>query len=278
MIFKNCWSQDHQWRGEYKALDHHVANKFHRHYFRVNTLLMKQLLTFLFIATALMGWSQTTDSLIVGLTDGTTLYPSTLKYKTPTFGSSHLLIDKERKIALDQVRFYQDDSGYYVFDRVDGNNRIRLKREMQGRVNTFSRIVSTYTPGVGMPGTAGATMGTFNSSKVGYYKKGSGNIREINYENLRGVLADNQASMAKLEKVKSLKRLNTYAYVGGGALLVAGLVHMGNLNKTEGPPPYDGTMKFSPLVFIGAAAFTIPLFTGKAKQDRLKEAIEVYNE
>lgn len=215
---------------------------------------------------------------LIGLSDGTTLYPTTLKYKTPAFGESHLLINKEQKITLDQVRFYQDDSGYYVFDRIDGNNRTRLKREMEGRINTFSRMVSTYTPGVGVPGSPGATMGTFSSSKVEYYQKGNGNIREINYENLRGALADNQASMAKLEKVKSLKRLNTYAYVGGGALLVAGLVHMGNLNKTEGPPPYDATMKFSPMVFIGAAALTIPLFTGKSKREKLREAIEVYNQ
>lgn len=239
---------------------------------------MKYLITFLLITSTLLGLSQSTNALIVGLADGTTLHPATLKYRTPTFGESHLLLNKERKISLDQVRYYQDDSGYYIFDRVDGYSQTRLKREIVGRVSTYSRVISTYNPGMGMPGTPGATMGTFSSSKVEYFKKEDERLRKINYENLRGALADNQNSMAKLARVKSLKRVNTFAYVGGSALVVAGLVHMVNLNKTEGPPPYDAEMKFSPLIFVGAAAFTIPLFTGKAKNDKLRGAIEVYNQ
>ena len=238
---------------------------------------MKKNFTLLLSLQAFLLCAQTDSTLQVGLKDGTILYPEVLKFKTPTFGENHLLVNKEEKLYPEQIRFYQDETGYYVFDWVDPYHLQRLKREKQGRINLYSRVVSTYTPGVGMPGTPGATMGTFNSTKLEYFQKGSSNLKEVNYDNLRSALSDNAESMKKLDKVRSLRKLSTFAYVGGGALLVGGLIHMSNLNKQEGPPPYETNMKFSPLVFVGAAALTIPLFTGNAKKENMREAIEIYN-
>lgn len=238
---------------------------------------MKKLLTLLFLCQAFILIAQSDSKLQVGLKDGTILYPEVLKYKTPTFGETHLLLDKEEKIYPEQIRFYQDHTGYYVFDWIDPYHLERLRRETQGKINMYSRVVNTYNPGMGMPGTPGATMGSFSSTKLEYFQKGSGTLKEVNYDNLRSALADNAESMQRLDKVRSLKKLNTFAYVGGGALLVGGLIHMSNLNKQEGPPPYDTSIKFSPLFFVGAAALAIPLFTGNVRKEKMREAIEIYN-
>lgn len=222
--------------------------------------------------------AQSSDStFVVGLKNGTIYYPGTLKMKTPIVGRAHLLLNKDQRIDLDKVKYYQDATGYYVFKNIDGFRETRLKREVQGRVNTYSRIVDTYSPGFTGPNGI-YTPGNFNSAKLEYYQVGDGGIYTINYENLSKALKNNPQSVASLKRVKSLKNLNTAAYIVGSALVVGGLAHMGSLNEKEGPPPYDTTIKWSPFFFLGAATLTIPLFTKAPKQKRLREAIDAYNQ
>ncbi len=228
----------------------------------------------LIYATLCMG--QDSNELIVELKNGKVFHPKTLKYKQPTFGRDHLLIDGETKIEPDRVKYYQDESGYYVWSWVKGQNQ-RLKRELVGKINMYSRTVSTYTPGMPMGG-GGFSVGYHGTSTLSYFQKGSGTIKSVNYENLNSALRDNQESMQYLSKVKSLKRTSTIGYLVGGALFVGGLVHMGELNKQEGPPPYeDVSIKFSPLLIGSVVSFAVPLFNRSAKSRNLRKSIEVYN-
>lgn len=236
---------------------------------------MKKSLFALFLGLSVLQLSA--QKLEVGLKNGDVLNPTSIKHKTPAFGSSHLLLDGEMKYPVNQVKYYQDGTGYYIWDYIGLGGNVKLKRELQGKINTFSRVVSSYSPGVYGPNGYGG--GTFSSSKITYLQSGPGSIRVLNYDNLLGIVKDHKPSMNELAGVKNIKTWNGVAYGLGSALIVGGLAHMGKLNQQDGPPPFeDTTIKFSPLFFMGAAMFVIPLANREAKGRRLDNAVKLFNQ
>lgn len=237
---------------------------------------MKKALFTLFLFITLFGTNA--QKLEVGLKNGDVLFPSSIKYKTPAFGSEHLLINGETKYAVDRVKYYQDESGYYIWDYIGLKGNVRLKRELEGKINTYSRIVSSYSAPMYGPNGYGSG-GSFSSSQVTYLQTGQDDVRELNYDNLLSIVKDHQPSMIELDGIRKIQNWNGLAYGLGTALVIGGLIHMGNLNQQEGPPPFeDTTIKFSPLFFMGAAMFVIPLANREAKGRRLDNAVRLYNQ
>jgi len=226
--------------------------------------------TIVFLAIAPKSIAQD-SSLIVGLKSGKVIHANQLKLKEPLLKSSYILVNESEKYPIQEVKYYQDQTGYYSWARIDAYGKeVKLKRELTGNVNTYSRLVSSYS--------YNEFGGMYSTTKVEYFQKGQNEINKINYENLSRALSDNAASASKLDETKSLKTLNVVAYVVGGGLLIGGLAHMNSLNQNEGSPPYEDTsIKFSPLFFIGAATLTIPLFTKSPMKRKLNEAIAIYN-
>lgn len=210
-------------------------------------------------------------TLIVGLKNGRIIYANSIELKEPVFKPSYLLVNDNDKYDIKNISYYQDKTGYYLWSKIDGYSEdLRLKRELSGKINTYSRIATQYAHS--------QYGGTVSTVKIEYFQKDKGEVRKINYENLNLALSDNTESKLKLKEVNRLRALNIISAVVGGGLIIGGVTHMQNLNKQDGPPPYeDVSVKFSPLFFIGAATLTIPLFTGKPRKQKMKEAIEVYN-
>lgn len=237
---------------------------------------MKYPISTLFLILAFQTLAQSSSTPYLQYQDGTEIFPSTLKYKSPVIGKQHLLIGGEKKVNIEEVKAYQDATGYYLFDYVSGYSRTRLKRETVGKISTYSRTFSTYVPGA--PGMPGGNIGYFSNTKQSYFQKEDQPIQPVNYLNLERAVRDNPQSMAHIEKHNALRKLSIWSYVGGGLLIIGGIAHMSQLNQQEGPPPYNATIKFSPWLFVGAAVVTIPLFTNNTKNEQLQLAIKKYNQ
>lgn len=232
-------------------------------------------LVILILLSAFNAFSQNVEvmdtTLMVELKNGKIIYANTIELKEPAFKSSYLLVNDNDKYEIENISYYQDKTGYYIWAKTDGyGENLKLKRELSGKINTYSRIATQYTHN--------QYGGTFSKVKVDYFQKGKGDVRKINYESLSLALSDNTESNSKLKEANRLRTLNIISALVGGGLIIGGVAHMQNLNKQEGPPPYENvSVKFSPLFFMGAATLTIPLFTRKPRVRKMQEAIEIYN-
>ncbi len=208
---------------------------------------------------------------IVGLRNGNVIHPQSLQYKAPMFTKPFLLVNGEEKIEVEKVQYYQDETGYYVWKYVnDFEGEVKLKREISGEISAYSRITTQY-----MYNEYG---GSYSSTRIDYFQKGYDSVEKIKFNNLRLALYGNDESIAKMNEVKVLRAINATAYVVGAGLIIGGIAHTSKLNEESGSPPYDDvSVKISPLLFVGAAAFTIPLFTAKPKREKMLEAIRIYN-
>jgi hypothetical protein len=224
-----------------------------------------------------LGYAQSEPSLLVGLRNGKVLYPNTLDYVSKTFGTDHLVVNDTTMYPIREVKYYQDETGYYVWTSIGGfGGETKLRREIDGKVKTFTGFQSTYTPGMYTGGMY--TGGMHSTKKLQYFQKGNGLIKKVSYENLQYDLKDSQPSMAKLGEVKKMRDGATAAYVLSGAVLLGGLIHTAKLNEQEGPPPYEATLKISPAFFVGVIGLAIPSFTKNSREEKLIKAIKIYNQ
>lgn len=215
----------------------------------------------------------------VGLKNSEVFYPQSLKFKSPPFGKSYLLVDDSIRYQTEELSYYQDATGYYRWMIIDGKgNSQRMKRETKGRVSTYSMMVmSTSAAGPnGMP--------TSYSQKVEYFQKGDSPVQLINYDNLKTALSDDPNSMAELEKAKKLKTARIVGICAGGALMAAGLIQ--TINSIEDPdmsPSAGGnvsdesSVKYSPLLFAGGGVIGISFILGLTSKDKQRAAIDIYN-
>ncbi len=211
----------------------------------------------------------------VGLNSGETVYGNKLEFIDKLIGKDYLLLDDSMKYLLSDIKFYQRESGYYLKKNISMRGDVWFKRNIEGKINTYSATEWSYSPG--MMGPNGMYTGGYSRAiKMSYYEKGY-QFKEMNYENLKRDLKNHEASMLQLEKVRKMKNTNIGIYVGSAALILAGIAHTAALNKQEGPPPYDADIKFSPFLIVGAIGIAIPSFINMSKEEKLLQAIKTYN-
>jgi len=213
----------------------------------------------------------------VKLKGGTEIQAKSVEHKTPAFSSEYILVDKEKKYNIDSVAAYSNKYGEFIKARTK-YKRGFYKKELQGRINTYSSEVTTYNPG--MMGPNGAmTPSTFSSNKIEYYTKQGSSFKDINYSNLLIDLSDNLESIRKLQEVRKINRINTFLYLGAAATFIGGIIHTsGKAKDNESLPPSQRDVSLSPLLFAGPVIAVIPLMTKSTKQRKLNEAIKIYNE
>ncbi|MBW3129887.1 hypothetical protein [Hymenobacter profundi] len=221
----------------------------------------------------------------VGLKSGQVYRAYDVEIKQPVFGRNFLLLDGQQRIDFDQVRYYEDETGFYVRTTLPKSRReATLRRDRVGRLSLYS-ITRTqyaggspfgYSPfgygGFGMPyggGFGGYPYGGYRTVKTTYFSKENGPVQDLNIRNLGVAVSDNAGASALLAQARRYQTITTLSYVAAGGLLVAGLVSSFN--------PNPGQSAVSPLVYAGIPLLIVPLVLQGKQQNSIRQAITIYN-
>ncbi|WP_157530613.1 hypothetical protein [Hymenobacter norwichensis] len=220
----------------------------------------------------------------VGLKTGQVYRAYDVLVKQPLLGRSFLLVDGQQRFDLDAVRYYEDETGFYVRTTLPGRSKreTTLRRDKVGRISLYS-ITSTQYAGNGMGGPFGyggyGRYGGFGgpygyggpmyrTTKTEYFSKDNGPIEDLSVRNLLLATADNQTSTNLLLQARNYQRYTTLSYVAAGGLIIAGLAS--TLNSNTGPT-------ISPLLYGSIPFLLVPLVLGGKSQNNTRQAISVYN-
>ncbi|WP_303312152.1 hypothetical protein [Hymenobacter sp. BT730] len=213
----------------------------------------------------------------VGLKSGQELRALDVEVKEPFLGKSYLLLDGQQRLELSQIRYYEDESGFYVRTNLPGSAReTTLRRDRAGRISLYSMtrtqyVNNGYSPygygrgGYGYPYGFGG--GGYRTTKTEYFSKDNGPVQDLNLRNLSVATRDNAGAQSMLNEARRYRTVTTLSYLGAGALTVAGLVSSFN----------GGSRSISPLIYAAPVLLIVPLvFQGKQQQN-IKQAINLYN-
>ncbi|MFZ4620534.1 MAG: hypothetical protein ACOYNS_08240 [Bacteroidota bacterium] len=174
------------------------------------------LLLFAGVSAALKG--QSLDH--VQLNDGVKKF-GTVELRDP-LSSPYLTIDSTLRIELKDAQAYQNAQGYFrkrfTGDLMDKDDFVFLKRTTAGKADLYSSVrwSADFNPVTGL--NTNPTMKI--SSSADYISKPGYHVLDVDYDNLRELLADNTRSMQVLDECTTL---NYYKYgaIGAGVLFVA---------------------------------------------------------
>jgi hypothetical protein len=221
----------------------------------------------------------------VGLKTGQVYKGLDVLVKQPLLGRPYLLVDGQQRFDMDQVRYYEDETGFYVRTTLPGRStrETTLRRDKVGRISLYS-ITSTQYAGNGMGGFGPYGYGryggyggypygfggpSYRTTKTEYFSKDNGPIENLSVRTLALATADNQAATSLLLQARQYQTYTTLSYVAAGGLLVAGLVQSLNPNS-NGPA-------ISPLVYASLPLMIVPLVLGGKTQNNVRQAISLYN-
>ncbi|KAA9332177.1 hypothetical protein F0P96_11875 [Hymenobacter busanensis] len=219
----------------------------------------------------------------IGLKSGQVYAADVVEMRQPVLGRSYLLANGQQRFDLDQIKFYEDETGHYVRTTLPGSRReATLRRDKTGRISTYSITTTQYSPnafgspfgygygGYGYGGYGspfGYPYGGYRTVRTEYFSKDGGPIEEMNFRSLRVALADNPGSVETLRDVARLRRISTAGYVVGGGLMAAGILST-----------FSGTSRsVSPLLFISVPVLLVPSVISGSQHRKLKQAVALYN-
>lgn len=219
----------------------------------------------------------------VGLKSGQVHKGFDVLLKQPLLGRAYLLLDGQQRFEMDQVRYYEDETGFYVRTTLPGRSarETTLRRDKVGRISMYS-ITSTQYANNGMGGMGGfGRYGGFGgypygfggpmyrTTKTEYFSKDNGPIENLTLRNLSLATADNQVAISLLLQARQYQTYTTFSYVAAGGLLAAGLLR-------SLKPSADGPT-ISPLVYASLPFLIVPLVLGGKSQNNVRQAISLYN-
>lgn len=223
----------------------------------------------------------------IGLTNGAVYAADEVEMRQPAIGRSYLLLNGQQRFEIDQIKFFDDETGHYIRTNLPGSRRMAtMRREKTGRISTYSITSQQYMPGMGSPfgyGYGGFGYGRFGypyggypyggypyngyrTVKTEYFSKDGGPVQDMNYRSLSVALSDNPGSAEMLRDVARLRRFSTAGYVVGGGLLAAGM--LSTLN---------GNSRGLPLVLVSVPVLLIPTFLSGSQAKKLQQAVQLYN-
>ena len=215
----------------------------------------------------------------VGLKSGQVLKGYDVEVKQPLLGRTFLLVDGQQKLDLNDVRYYEDETGFYVRTTLPGRTKREstLRRDRVGRISLYSITSQQYSSnpygyspyGYGRYGGYGGNgFGGYRTVRTEYFSKDNGPIEDLNIKNLQLATRDNPGSQQLLANARRYQTYTTLSYIGAGGLLVAGLVS--GLGGSNG-------FNVSPLVYAAIPLAIVPLVVGGKSQNNVKQAILLYN-
>ncbi|MCR5887159.1 hypothetical protein LRS06_05075 [Hymenobacter sp. J193] len=214
----------------------------------------------------------------VGLKTGQELKAYEVETKQPLLGRNYLLLDGQQRLELDAIRYYEDETGFYVRTNLPGSSReTTLRRDRTGRIALYSITRTQYNNTGGSPfgygrygygGYGGYPYGGgYRTVKTEYFSKDNGPVQDLNLRNLSVATVDNAGARGLLDQARRSRRAITLSYIGAGGLMAAGL-----LSSLQGT-----SQSISPLVYAAPVLLVVPLVLQGKQQQKIKQAIALYN-
>jgi|GEM_PF-4929914 len=218
----------------------------------------------------------------VKLLDSTILHPTSLEVKEPFFGRAWLSVDGERYEFKD-ITHYQNQHGFFkvatpperafpqIYKLEKPGNKIGLYSQEQ-----WITSAPMYSAGGGFGG------GFSQKVKNWYYAKGEGPIWALSIENLSAAVGDNPEAMKAVKKAKQAKNGTIWMVVGGLGLTAIGFVATGHrvdedFKKPQSERTNNPLKLASPIMLVGLGILPFTGLPKKAKEKRLRKAVEIYN-
>ena len=231
----------------------------------------------------IMGGSTRPTRYQVGLRNGSLYNVYDVEVKSPLFGRSYLLLDGQRRVDLNDVGFYENETGHYVRTTLPGSAReATLRREKTGRISLYATYNTNYSPGYyGAPGFGYGGLGGFGyggfggypygsgyrTTKTEYFSKDNGPIQNLNTRNLQLATTDNPSVQELLAQSRRSQTAITGAYVVGGGLLLYGLYQSFR----------PGSTGVSYLTYAAIPVLIIPIVLQGKQSSAQRQAIALYN-
>ncbi|UYZ61476.1 hypothetical protein [Hymenobacter weizhouensis] len=220
----------------------------------------------------------------VGLKTGQVVRGYDVEIRQPVFGRSFLLVDGQQRFELDQVRYYEDESGFYVRTTLPGRTKREstLRRDRVGRISLYSITSQQYVnnpggfgpygrfggPYGGFGGPWGGGWGGYRTVRQEYFSKDNGPIEDLSIRNLQRATTDSPGSQKLLADARRYQTATTLSYIGAGGLFLAGM-----LSSFGG----NNGFSVSPLVYGAIPLAIVPLVIGGKQQNNIRQAILLYN-
>ncbi|WP_426061908.1 hypothetical protein [Hymenobacter sp. B1770] len=223
----------------------------------------------------------------VGLKTGPVLGATDVAAHYPLLGRSYLLVDGQRRLALTEVRFYEDETGYFRRARPRGDFReATLRRVLPGRLSVYEPRTSLYRRlamgsallALGNPLAAASSAATPSPGPV-YFAKDDGLVYPLSHGNLRRAISDSPGALTMEARAHRYEVANTASTVLGVGLLLGGLVrtigHLGGVTRLGGGQS-NGDLT---LGMLGASVplLVVPLVLKDKPAEHRRQAIELYN-
>jgi len=218
----------------------------------------------------------------VGLKSGQSFRAYDVEIRQPVFGRSFLLLDGQQRFSLDEVKYYEDETGHYVRTTLPNSSReATLRRDKVGRISLYSALSSQYAgsyPGGGFSpygyggrygGMGGFGGPVYRTVRTEYFTKDNGLVQSLNLKTLSLATADNPTSTALLLEAHRYQHYATASYVAAGALMVGGLI------ATLHPKPNGPAV--SPLIYAAFPFLVVPIVVQSKQQHNMRQAISLYN-
>jgi len=217
----------------------------------------------------------------VGLKTGPVLGAADVAAHHPLLGSPYLLVDGQRRVALADVGFYEDETGYYRRARPRGALREQtLRRVLPGRLSVYAPRTTLYRRlalgsallAMGNPGAA-VEAAAFPPAGRGYFTQDEGPVYPLAHGHLRRALGESPGALTMETRAHRYEVGNTASTVLGVGLLVGGMVRViGHL----GGGHLNGDLT---LGLLGASVplLVVPLVLKDKPAEHRRQAIELYN-
>lgn len=220
----------------------------------------------------------------VGLKTGQVVRGYDVEVRQPVFGRTFLLVDGQQRFELDQVRYYEDESGFYVRTTLPGRSKREstLRRDRVGRISLYSITTQQYVnnpggfgpygrfggPYGGWGGPWGGGWGGYRTVRQEYFSKDNGPIEDLSIRNLQLATSDNPSAQKLLADARRYQTATTLSYIGAGGLFLAGMLSS-----------FGGSNGFSvsPLVYGAIPLAIVPLVIGGKQQNNVRQAVLLYN-
>lgn len=202
----------------------------------------------------------------------------------PDFGGSLVLRADSRRVPLEQVKFFNNEDGFFANTRKTnlfaGNSF--SERIVKGKINLYQEV--TYDP---VPyeldyhrfrDRAPSAISTRM-----FYNKDFSDVKKVSYASLKMDMADNPKSLDFLESYRKGKQVGTIMYVAAGAAILAGLVNFANTGSKEmnrasfestGSNGYVGSLL---LMGLGGGLALGGYFKQASANREIEKAIDAYN-
>lgn len=174
---------------------------------------------------ALNARSQTDESRnFIYLNSDSVIHADRIRLRTD-FGGSLVLRADSRRVPLEQVKFFNNEDGFFANTRKTnlfaGNSF--SERIVKGKINLYQEVAYDPVPFEldyyrfrdGVPRAISTSM---------FYNKGFSDVKKVSYASLKMDMADNPKSLDFLESYRKKKQMGAMMYVAAGVAILGSFI------------------------------------------------------